>query len=416
MALIDVWYAVRHYVIPTFFIITLPYYGSFMALYSLENGLSRFHYGLLLGNQFSWLLIVILISWAILFLKIPSKTYEGPATSFGYIPRYSANGFQYYCFTITIFIFINICLPELSLAIYDNMPQLLGSLATFAFLLCIYLWWMGKYHPVCYEQQDSLPLIFEFYRGMEIHPRIFDIDVKQLTNCRIGLMLWQLLILAFSFTSYQRIGFNSGMVVNVLLQSIYLAKFYWWETGYFTTLDITLDRAGYYICWGCLAFVPSFFTYSTYYFVSHPPIMNNTVNIGFFLLGITSIYLNYEVDHQKERFRQSGGKCKIWGKKPEFIEAKYTTANGTEKKTQLLLSGYWKVARHMNYVFELLAGLSWNLPGLNLGITPFFYNIFLTILLIHRIYRDEEKCKNKYGRYWRNYCKVVPYRMIPFIY
>ena len=32
-------------------------------------------------------------------------------------------------------------------------------------------------------------------------------------------------------------------------------KFFYWETGYFNTLDITLDRAGYYLCWGCLCWV-----------------------------------------------------------------------------------------------------------------------------------------------------------------
>ena len=34
-----------------------------------------------------------------------------------------------------------------------------------------------------------------------------------------------------------------------------LFRFFYWETGYFNTLDITLDRAGYYLCWGCLTWV-----------------------------------------------------------------------------------------------------------------------------------------------------------------
>jgi 7-dehydrocholesterol reductase len=32
----------------------------------------------------------------------------------------------------------------------------------------------------------------------------------------------------------------------------YLVKFYMWETGYWGSMDIQHDRAGYYICWGCL--------------------------------------------------------------------------------------------------------------------------------------------------------------------
>ena len=38
-------------------------------------------------------------------------------------------------------------------------------------------------------------------------------------------------------------------------------KFFYWETGYFNTLDITLDRAGYYLCWGCLCWVQASISY-----------------------------------------------------------------------------------------------------------------------------------------------------------
>ena len=42
--------------------------------------------------------------------------------------------------------------------------------------------------------------------------------------------------------------------------------------------------------------------------------------------------------------------------------------------------------------------------------------IFLTILLIHRAKRDEEKCLAKYGEYYKKYMKLVPWRIIPGIY
>ena len=72
------------------------------------------------------------------------------------------------------------------------------------------------------------PLMYEFYRGMEIHPRLLGVDVKQWTNCRVGMMAWQILILAFLLASVRLNGsMNSGHLINVLIQTIYIAKFFW---------------------------------------------------------------------------------------------------------------------------------------------------------------------------------------------
>merc|ERR1712050_85425 len=106
---------------------------------------------------------------------------------------------------------------------------------------------------------------------------------------------------------------------------------------------------------------------------------------------------------------------KVWGKKSQFIEAQYTVYNhGTpETKYSLLLaSGFWGVSRHPHYVFELMAAWSWGLlanPGVN-GILALFYPIFLTILLFNRAQRDDEKCSKKYGKFYDEYKRLVPYK------
>ncbi len=61
----------------------------------------------------------------------------------------------------------------------------------------------------------------------------------------------------------------------------------------------------------------------------------------------------------------------------------------------------------------LLAG--WPLSGNN-GLAPLFYPTFLSILLIHRAIRDEEKCLAKYGSGYEEYMRLVPYKIVPFIY
>lgn len=405
-------------VIPMLFIAVFPFLGIFLAVHARDGDLSRFRLSHFMGNRFTWTSIGLLIGWALTFQKFSRSRFDGPKTNFGFTPRYAANGFAYFWTTIVAFLTLNVISPDLSETIVLNLPELLGNLASVAFLLCLYLWWKGKYRPSCrpIENPDDKPVVFEFYRGMELHPRLLDVDVKQLTNCRVGLMLWQILIVAFLIVGHQRTGFNAGHVVNVLLQSVYLAKFYWWETGYFNTLDITMDRAGFYICWGCLAFLPIGYTYSTYYFIRHPPTVSSPTAVFICLIGLASVYLNYEVDRQKEHFRKTSGKCKIFGRDAAFMEVEYRDSSGAVRKSKLLLSGFWGTARHLNYVFEMMAALAWNLPGWGLGPLPFLYNVYLFVLLTHRVFRDEDKCLEKYGQAWRKYCKAVPYRLIPYVF
>jgi len=86
------------------------------------------------------------------------------------------------------------------------------------------------------------------------------------------------------------------------------------------------------------------------------------------------------------------------------------------RKSKLMLSGYWGVARHLNYLMEMNVALSWALPAVGYGIWPFAYFIFIIILLVHRTYRDEEKCRLKYGKGYEEYCAKVPYKIIPYVF
>lgn len=46
--------------------------------------------------------------------------------------------------------------------------------------------------------------------------------------------------------------------MSVLLQLTYITKFFHWEMGYMNSMDIQHDRAGFYLCWGCLVRQRSF--------------------------------------------------------------------------------------------------------------------------------------------------------------
>jgi 7-dehydrocholesterol reductase len=296
-----------------------------------------------------------------------------------------------------------------------NFIPIIMTFNIFGLLFVGYLYFTGRKEYWGKEEDDKKGYsgIFRFYRGLEFHPRIAGVDIKQLTNCRFGMIFWQVIIIIFAFFSYYSGGFNVAMWVTVVLQTIYIAKFFWWETGYFNTLDITLDRAGYYICWGCLVFLPAFYTFTCYYLANNPSMISGLVGGVILVLGCWFIWMNYKVDKEKEDFKANPD-CKIWGKKAEFLNCDFKEEG--KKPSKLLVSGWWGKSRHMNYTYEIGLSGCWSAVGAPLGIAPFAYLGYIIALLVHRIYRDEDKCRVKYGKYWDEYCKRVPARLIPGIF
>lgn len=67
----------------------------------------------------------------------------------------------------------------------------------------------------------------------------------------------------------------------------------------------------------------------------------------------------------------------------------------------------------MNYTGDLIMSVAYCLPC---GMQPggYFYTIYLFILLTHRAYRDDTKCREKYRAIWKEYCETVKYVYVPF--
>jgi 7-dehydrocholesterol reductase len=126
--------------------------------------------------------------------------------------------------------------------------------------------------------------------------------------------------------------------------------------------------------------------------------------------------LNWQADRQRHRVRASDGAAAVWGRPPVLIQAPYTTGDGVERKNLLLASGWWGVARHFSYSAELAVAVLWTVPAGFNHVMPWLYPIFLTILLVHRTKRDDARCREKYGGAWREYCRLVPWRILPGIY
>jgi len=368
-------------------------------------------------NKNGLIMFFTLLVYGFISIKVSKKKFTGPTNVDNITPEYAANGFEFWIFTVFLTILLSDIFPDIPKVFSKNFIPFIMIANIFGLFFVTYLYFRSKdnYYDKENDDKKKRSKLFRFFRGFEHHPRLFGVDIKQWTNCRFGMISWQIIILLFMFYYFNKHGFNTGIFVTVLLQSIYIGKFFYWETGYFNTLDITLDRAGYYICWGCLVFLPSLYTYSTYYLINQKGDISKKVGLIILLLGIIFTYKNYDVDRQKEIFKKDKENSIINGKKAKYMNVKYKK-NGEEVDSKLLLSGDWGITRHNNYTYEILTAAMWSAPGYKYGIMPFLYLIYIIILLVHRIYRDEDKCKKKYGKYWDEYCNIVKYRLIKGIY
>jgi len=141
------------------------------------------------------------------------------------------------------------------------------------------------------------------------------------------------------------------------------------------------DRFGFYICWGCLCWITGFYTSTALWLVNNPLELSYQKIILIFTMGCLSIWFNYDADRQRQEFRATEGKCKIWGETPKTILCEYITEDGLRRKSLLLYSGWWGIARHFNYLPELTCALCWALPAGTSSFFPYAY-FFLFVIII----------------------------------
>jgi len=368
------------------------------------------------GSALAWLIITAFAGLQLLLMKLlPGSIVKGARTPAGHVPEYKDNGLL--CFAVTMALYIG-CVYRVPLLnptrVYQAFGQILGALSLLSFSFCAFLYVKGIFCPTSERAGHVQRPLFDFYWGTELHPRILGWDVKQFTNCRFGMMSWSFIILSFAHAQYELYGHVAdSMLLSVLLQLIYIVKFYWWEAGYLRSLDIMHDRAGFYICWGCMVWVPGFYTLTVQYLVTHPVVWGWPWPVFLLLLGLACIFLNFDADRQRKLARDRGGHCNIWGEPAQYMTALYSDSNGQARETILLTSGWWGISRHFHYIPELLAALCWCTTAQCQHLMPYLYVIFLSLLLLERAFRDDVRCREKYGTYWDQYCEKVKYLIVP---
>mmetsp|Transcript_20735 Transcript_20735/g.21388 ORF Transcript_20735/g.21388 Transcript_20735/m.21388 type:complete len:441 (+) Transcript_20735:12-1334(+) len=291
--------------------------------------------------------------------------------------------------------------------VYDHYVGLITSSILFSLALAIYLYATSfKNGAILAKGGNSGNPIYDFFIGRELNPRVGNFDLKVFCELRPGLIGWMVINMGMAYKQYQ----NDGVISLSMLFLNIFQGFYVWdalsaERAILTTMDVTTDGFGFMLAFGDLAWVPFIYSLQSRYLVDYDPHLSiNTLLlvVGLQLLGY---YIFRAANSEKDAFRRD----------PSSPEVAHLTYLQTKRGTKLITSGWWGMARKINYTGDWLMTLSWCLLcGFDSPI-PYFQAVYFLILLIHRALRDDHMCHEKYGDDWLEYKKKVPYLFIPYI-
>ena len=346
----------------------------------------------------AWLLLqVVLQQWA------PGPVQSGVELADGSRLGYRLNGWTSFCASLAVVLLAVVSGVIPPGIVYDEFGPLLTTAHLVAFGLALALYVQGRR-----AGRTTGDPIYDYFMGTTLNPRIGTFDLKYFCESRPGLILWVLFDLSLAAAQYQRHGtLTTAMLLVGAFQLLYIADYFWHEEAILTTWDIKHEKFGWMLAWGDLVWVPFTYTIQAYYLVDHLHELSAAATAGIVALNMAGYAVFRASNIQKHRFRRDPARP-VWGRPPEYIR----TARGS----LLLISGWWGIARHLNYLGDLAMALAWCLPTGFAHPLPYFYFVYMLILLVHRERRDHDLCQAKYGVDWEAYCRRVRWRIVPGVY
>ncbi|KNC46017.1 Delta(14)-sterol reductase [Thecamonas trahens ATCC 50062] len=259
---------------------------------------------------------------------------------------------------------------------------------------------------------DSGSPVYDAFMGRELNPRIalpggFSFDLKVFCELRPGLIGWILLDLGCAAEQYASHGsITNSMMLVLAFQTYYVFDSFYNEPAILTTMDVTTDGFGFMLAFGDLAWVPFTYSLQARYLVLNPLELSTLTVLAIIATKLIGLYIFRGANSQKNAFRSGSTD-------PSILALEYIT---TERGSRLITSGWWGVARHVNYLGDWIMAWAWCLPTLFHTPITYYYVIYFGILLVHRDLRDDHKCATKYGKDWKRYCSIVRWRILPGIY
>jgi len=202
---------------------------------------------------------------------------------------------------------------------------------------------------------------------------------------------------------------SPGVLIHVALFGWFLVDYLLFERVHLYTYDLFAERVGFKLGWGCLVFYPYFYAVGLWSVCERP---NPERSTGWFVVATVLFFagwcLSRGANLQKFWFKLDPNRPFLGVLPPAAVR---------DGERALLCSGFWGISRHVNYLGEILmaTGLALSL-GLPFALGPWLYPLYYVALLLPRERDDDRRCAAKYGALWQEYCRRVPWRIVPKVY
>lgn len=328
---------------------------------------------------------------------------------------YLCNGYSCYYFCLLSFFLVHYFGIYPVTHIYDNYGEYLVASTILADTTSIFWYFYGMYttDPLNGINTYSGSFIYDMFMGTVLYPRIGIVDIKMVAEARWSWLTLLLLTLSCAVKQYEVNGsVSKEMTMMVLAHWLYSNATVKGEHCITCTWDMFHERYGWMLNFWNITGVPFLYCFQSFYLVKNSVSHSIPYATVIYIMLVLGYYIfdsaNGQKANMKIKIRRNTFPQVPWAflQDPKFLKT---------PKGNLLIDGWYKYARKMQYTGDIMMALSWGLICGSGSSMPYFYVTFFTCMILHRQWRDEIRCKEKYGEYWDVYTKLVPNIFFPSV-
>ncbi|KAA0701634.1 Delta(14)-sterol reductase [Triplophysa tibetana] len=353
-------------------------------------------------------LLYTVLQGALYYLPVGQMT-EGKMSSHGKRIKYKLNGLHALVLTVALVLSLWFWGFIRAAAVTQKLFALVSAGVCVSLLISLILY----LHPLTtststhVQYTNTAKPMLSFVLGHIMDPCVGDIDVKQFVMVRIGFIGWAVMDVIYLLTAVEmKDPLSLSLLLVITFHLIYILDFVIDEATILTTKEFTEEPIGFIMIMGEYIWIPFFSSLPVYYLLQKPNNIHPMSAVFICLLFGFGFLIYYLSNEQKDGFRRN----------PNDSAFSSLETIRSPSGQSLLVSGWFGWVRHPNYLGDIVMMFAWCLPCGFCSVLPYLPALQCFNLLRKRANEIEESCLKKHEGAWREYCRRVPYKLIPYVY